>query len=125
MIRLFFIYFTNQSFFLFLSAQVRPSITEEEVYFLQHILAIPLVCRSWKGPGTLDSLHAFYGNPYERLGKLPLKKERFLECFLGHLSFWAPLFLGKWYGVATFFLYKKNKRKTKYKIHDRIVLFID
>ena len=110
MIRLFFIYFTNQSFFLFLSAQVLPSITEEEVYFLQHILAIPLVCRSWKGPGTLDSLHAFYGNPYERLGKLPLKKERFLECFLGHLSCWvsdveSPLI----------FLYKKI-RKNKYMI---------
>ena len=47
---MFFTYLTNQLFFLFLSAQVRPSITEEEVYFLQYILAIPLACRSWKGP---------------------------------------------------------------------------
>ena len=34
------------------------------------------------------------------------KKKRFFGVF-----FKAPLFLGKWYGVATYFLYKKNKEK--------------
>ena len=45
------------------------------------------------------------------LESYPLKKERFLECF-----FRAPLFLGKWCGVTTYFLYKKI-RKNKYKLH--------
>ena len=33
----------------------------------------------------------------------------------------APLFLGKWGGVATYFLYKKI-RKNKYKLHDQNTL---
>ena len=33
----------------------------------------------------------------------------------------APLFLGKWGGVATYFLYKKI-RKNKYKLHDQNIL---
>ena len=37
-------------------------------------------------------------------------KRDFLECF-----FRAPLFLGKWFGVTTYFLYKKI-RKNKYMI---------
>ena len=78
--------------------------------FLQCILAIPLVCRSWKGLGTLDSLHAFCGSPCERLGKLPLKKR---EIFW--VLFRAPLFLCKWCGVATYFFIKKI-RKNKYMI---------
>ena len=32
--------------------------------------------------------------------------------------FRALLFLGKWYGVATYFLYKKEKEKLNTKIHD-------
>ena len=40
------------------------------------------------------------------------KKKRFFGVF-----FKAPIFLGKWFGVATYFLYKKNKKKkTKYNI---------
>ena len=39
----------------------------------------------------------------QRLGKLGLSKKK--EIFV--VLFWAPLFLGKWYGVVTFFLYKK------------------
>ena len=78
----------------------------------------------------------------------PLKKERF-EVSLGESPLWetstksfpkkkkkekkirvpfkAPLFLGKWYGITTYFcLYKKRKRKnTNYKIHEWIVPFID
>ena len=42
--------------------------------------------------------------------KASLKKEI-------RVPFRAPLFLGKWYGVATYFsLYKK--KNTNYKIHD-------
>ena len=38
----------------------------------------------------------------------------------------APLFLGKWYGVTTYFsLYKKIRKNTNYKIHDWIVPLID
>ena len=45
--------------------------------------------------------------------RMSLKKEI-------RVPFRAPLFLGKWYGVATYFsLYQKRKRKnTNYKIHD-------
>uniref|UniRef100_A0A7N2MAW6 Sodium/calcium exchanger membrane region domain-containing protein n=1 Tax=Quercus lobata TaxID=97700 RepID=A0A7N2MAW6_QUELO len=38
------------------------SISEEEFEFLQRILAIPLVQRSWKRLVTFDSLHAFVAN---------------------------------------------------------------
>ena len=42
------------------------------------------------------------------------------------VPFREPLFLGKWYGVATYFsLYKEIKKNTNYKIHDWIVPFID
>ena len=41
---------------------------------------------------------------------VPLKKERFWSVL-----FRAPLFLGKWYGVATYFFIQKI-RKTKYMI---------
>ena len=99
MIRLFFIYFTNQSFFLFLSAQVHPSITEEEVDFLKRILGIPLTRRSWKGLGTLDSLHAFCVGPSERPKKLPLKKESFLEYLSKDLNLVVRLRNGKVLGT--------------------------
>ena len=42
--------------------------------------------------------------------------------------FRATLFLGKWYGVTTYFFFiqkKKKEKNTNYKIHDRIVPFID
>ena len=48
-------------------------------------------------------------------------QKRDLGTFLGHLSFWVN-------GMEStlIFLYKKEKkRKTKYKIHDWIVPFID
>ena len=46
----------------------------------------------------------------ERPRKLPLKKERFLECFLGHLSFWVS-------GMESpLIFYTKKIRKTKYMI---------
>ena len=39
---------------------------------------------------------------------VPLKKKRFLECFLGHLPFWVS-------GVeAPLIFYTKKKKKTKY-----------
>ena len=38
--------------------------------------------------------------------------------------FKAPLFLGNWSGVTTYFLYEKV-RKTNYKIHDWTASFID
>ena len=41
-------------------------------------------------------------NGCERPWKLPLKKERFLDCFLGHLSFWVSGM--EW---PLIFLYKK------------------
>ena len=42
------------------------------------------------------------------------------------VPFKAPLFLGKWYGVTTYFsLYKKIRKNTNYKRHDLIVPFID
>ena len=51
----------------------------------------------------------------ERSGKSDtLKKE--IEVLLR-----ASLFLGKWCGVATYFLYKKI-RKNKYKLHDQNIL---
>ena len=51
---------------------------------------------------------------YDRLEKVPLKKKKKKKKVLLK----APLFLGKWCGITTYFLYKKNK-KTKYKkIHD-------
>ena len=54
------------------------------------------------------------------MGKIrPLKIERDF-CVL----FRAPLFLGKWCGVATYFLYKKI-RKTKYKYMIELFPFID
>ena len=31
----------------------------------------------------------------------------------------APLFLGKWYGVVTYFSIQKNKKKLNTKIHDQ------
>ena len=35
------------------------------------------------------------------------------------VPFEVPLFLGKWYGAATYFsLYKKIRKNTNYKIHD-------
>ena len=53
-----------------------------------------------------------YNTNFERPGELgALKKE------IGVLLR-APLFLGKWRGVATYFLYKKI-RKNKYKLHDQ------
>ena len=48
----------------------------------------------------------------------PLKKEKDF-CVL----FRAPLFLGKWYEVVTYFLYKKKKTKYKYMIE--LFPFID
>lgn len=45
------------------STQARLMISEEQEDFLQRILTIPLVKRSWKNLVTLDSLHAFYGGP--------------------------------------------------------------
>ena len=51
--------------------------------------------------------------------RMSLKKEI-------RVPFRAPLFLGKWYGVTTYFsLYKKIRKITNYKIHDWIVPFID
>ena len=44
--------------------------------------------------------------------RMSLKKEI-------RVPFRAPLFLGKWYGVTTYFsLYKKIRKITNYKIHD-------
>ena len=56
---------------------------------------------------------------WEPSPKVPLIKR---EIF--GVLFRTPLFLGKWCGAATYFLYKKI-RKNKYKIHDWIVLLID
>ena len=57
--------------------------------------------------GLIRSILSTLVRSYERLGNLTLKKE-----------IWVPfrvlLFLGKWYGVATYFFIKKKKRKTKY-----------
>ena len=53
----------------------------------------------------LRSYTLFKNSLCERLGKLGLLKKRF-GCF-----FKAPLFLGKWCVVTTYFLYKKNKKK--------------
>ena len=51
------------------SAQARLSISEEEFEFLQLILAIPLVQRSWKRLVTFDSLQAFVANQVQRISK--------------------------------------------------------
>ena len=42
----------------------------------------------------------------DRPEKVPLKKKKKKKKVLLR----APLFLGKWCGVATYFLYKKNKK---------------
>ena len=55
---------------------------------------------------------------YDRPEKVPLKKKDF--CVL----FRVPLFLGKWCGVTTYFLYKKI-RKTKYKYMTELFPVID
>ena len=52
----------------------------------------------------------------DRQNWVPLKKERFFGVL-----FRAPLFLGKWCGVAAYFLYQKKKKKNEKlntKIHD-------
>ena len=59
------------------------------------------------------------GNCERPRKKVSLKKEIWVP-------FRVPLFLGKWYGVATYFFFIQKIRKTKYiQIHDWIVLFID
>lgn len=49
-------------------------ISDEEFDFLQSILAITFVERSWKKVVTLDSLHAFYGGP------IPTNKAKRLDA---------------------------------------------
>ena len=71
-----------------------------------------------------DPTHRIVPIKKKKIGNLvwetcPSKKEI-------QVPFGAPLFLGKWYGVATYFsLYKKIIKNTNYKIHDWIVPFID
>ena len=53
--------------------------------------------------------------------------ERPQKCLLKKRDIWvllgASLFFGKWCGVTNYFLYKKIRKNTKYKIHDWIVQF--
>ena len=54
----------------------------------------------------------------ERPQKYLSKKEIF-ECF-----FKTPLFLGKWCGVTTYFLYQKKKKNLNTNLHDWIFSFL-
>ena len=54
--------------------------------------------------------------------------ERPQKCLLKKRDFWTTFqgtsLLGKWYGVTTYFLYKKKeKRKTKYKYMTELFLY--
>ena len=61
--RLVFFQFTYVVFLLFVSATIRPIILPEQEDFLERVLAIPFVERSWKRLITLDTLHAFVKDP--------------------------------------------------------------
>ena len=43
-----------------------------------------------------------------------LEKVAFQNREIFGVLFGTPLFLGKWYGVVTYFLYKKKKENIKY-----------
>ena len=60
---------------------------------------------SLKSNTKLSPRHPQWSRHYERLRKCLSKKRDFWVLFD------APFFLGKRYGVTTYFLYKKNKKK--------------
>ena len=91
--------------FLPSSGPVTPSFTLEQY---QQLLALISTLSS---PLTLlvQGKEAINTTMCERPQKLSLKKRDFWSVFK------AFLFFGKWCGVATYFLYKKKEKKTKYK----------
>ena len=65
----------------------------------------------WTMENSLHVLGVMHYGLCERPENCVLSKKRFGVLLR------ASLFLGKWCGVATYFLYKKNKKKYKYKLH--------
>ena len=59
----------------------------------------------------LSPRHPQWSHHYERPKNWVLLKKRF------GMLLREPLFLGKWCGVATYFSYKKIRKKYKYKLH--------
>ena len=58
-----FFQFTYVFFLLFVSTIVHPMILLEQEAFLERVLAILFVERSWKRIDTLDTLHTFVKDP--------------------------------------------------------------
>ena len=53
----------NTVFFFLIASSVRPSITDEQVGFIQRVLEIPLDQRKCRDLINLDTLHLYCGGP--------------------------------------------------------------